>query len=327
MSDKHILHCKLLAENDSPKCWTERHEGYPVRSVPTYRDWSIFDETYDPAYHLAGHVKENAKLDKKDPKRWAEDEDVDLRSVQEKKFWFGGRLVECKKVCYVDKDGHVLNPYGRTGIKGWGFYGQPGPNYCADPVISRMHPIHGLMVACLKRNEVNVETGEKSTQDALPGGMVENMEEDMIGSRVRAFVKTALREAGEEAIQDVSMPILMQKQDTAVIVYDGPVDDPRGTDWSFPVTVACSFHLTEDEAEKMHFRTDDGGGEVQANSVRWVAVSGMTKENTFASHLSIIRRAEKTILAKIEPAPKNKTFLIAAAAIVCLGIYSALRQA
>ena len=61
-----------------------------------------------------------------------------------------------------------LNPRGRTGIVGRGLLGKWGPNFAADPIVTRFNPHgteHKLQFVAIKRRD----TGDW----AIPGGMVD----------------------------------------------------------------------------------------------------------------------------------------------------------
>lgn len=70
----------------------------------------------------------------------------------------------CGKLTFVD--GHPRNPIGRTGMIGRGLLGKWGPNYAADPLVTRFDPDTGkLQMVAVERSD---------THDwAIPGGMVE----------------------------------------------------------------------------------------------------------------------------------------------------------
>jgi len=84
--------------------------------------------------------------------------------------------------CTNAPKGAPLNPAGRTGLRGRGLLGKWGPNYAADPVVTRMVK-DKVEVVVIKRKD----TGDW----AIPGGMVDD------GEVVSVTVK---REFKEEAV-------------------------------------------------------------------------------------------------------------------------------
>jgi ADP-ribose pyrophosphatase len=143
-----------------------------------------------------------------------------------------------------------LNPKSFTGMIGRGLLGCYGPNFAADPIVTRFNN-DVLEMAAIQRGD----TGEW----AIPGGMVER------GSTVSATLRN---EFNEEALgntlgtgdaeyaktkEDADYTAKIKKLqhevnvlfDNGTVVYQGWVDDPRNTDWAWMETVAMHFHIED----------------------------------------------------------------------------------
>ena len=180
-----------------------------------------------------------------------------------------------------------LNPWGNTGIWGRGVLGLWGPNHAADPVVTRW-----------KRNAdrslyIDPETGKKVLEGvliqrpngewAIPGGMCES------GDCVN---KTMRKEFEEEAcgfIEATSEEKLRISESTnslfskgGVLIYEGPVNDPRNTNNAWMETTVRNFH-DDDDTSVGRFVLKAGD---DAKAVRWQVLSRGMK--LFASHAVFI---------------------------------------
>lgn len=157
-----------------------------------------------------------------------------------------------------------LNPSGSTGMVGRGLLGCYGPNYAADPIVTRFN--NGVLeMAAIQRSD----TGDW----AIPGGMVEK------GATVSATLKNEFHEEAlgntlgtgdaeyipvadggvhdcsgvkskEDPVYLAKIAALREEVDhlfsSGTTVYKGWVDDPRNTDWAWMETVAVHFHIADD---------------------------------------------------------------------------------
>eukprot|EP00049_Salpingoeca_infusionum_P002912 m.61248 g.61248 ORF g.61248 m.61248 type:complete len:294 (-) comp11853_c0_seq2:2532-3413(-) len=189
-----------------------------------------------------------------------------------------------------------LNPVGRTGIVERGLLGRFGPNFAADPVVTRWKrdesgakikdpagtPV--LEVVLIKRKD----TGEW----AIPGGMVE------WGDSVSLTLK---KEFGEEALNSMDATpaeaqALAEKLDKLFDnghpIYTGYVDDPRNTDNAWMETTVVNFH-DEDGTCFQQFALHAGD---DAGQVAWVDISRDLK--LYASHYDFIDKTYRIHVGK-----------------------------
>lgn len=207
----------------------EKPSEYPEREeVPdAFVSWRVDFPGYHPPYYVSPTVLKKPS--------WADPEDIPI---------------------------HPLNIEGRTGLAGRGLLGKWGPNYAADPIVTRINPETGLL-------ELLVIMRKDCQQWALPGGMVDK------GERV---THTLMRELEEEA------GLILDFSD-ARIVYQGYVDDPRNTDNAWLETTASHLHLTQEQSAQAQLIAGD-----DAISVRWLPITEAL-ENLYANHSTIVKLA------------------------------------
>ena len=234
-----------------------RHSSYPERNrgVPIPDDklaWDVAFPEYQPVSFTALVVLQNW------PNGWADPPDV---------AQLGRKLSSHTGPLRYDKDGRPLNPMGRTGLAGRGVLGRWGPNFAADPIVTRDGGRPGLveMLAIRRRD---------SGAWAIPGGMVDYGEE---------ISETLAREFREEAGVDLDM------QD-AVELYRGYVDDPRNTDHAWMETIVKHKHLAPEFASKLQPKAGD-----DASEVCWMPLVPENIEALYASHSEFVRRALERI--------------------------------
>lgn len=244
--EKDASHIKARLEK--PSIYPDRYE------IPeSFVSWDIPFENYNPPYYVAPQVIENDS-DKK-LGGWADPEDVEkVRKIRSITSYEG-------EVLY-DQNGRPLNPRGRTGVSGRGLWGKWGPNYAADPIVTRLNSQTGKLEIILIRRK---DTGEW----ALPGGMVD------AGERVS---RTLERELGEESGVNINF-------ESAEKVYEGYVDDPRNTDNAWGETSAYHLHLAGEEG-LIELKAGDDAGAAQ-----WQVVNENTLGKLYASHGSVIKMA------------------------------------
>lgn len=237
------------------KARTERPPDYPERfPVPDELvPWIANYPDYQPPYYVAPVVLANDST--VNPKGWADPEDISLLAEIPAES-MSGRLSH-------DALGRPLNPAGRTGMAGRGLLGKWGPNYAADPIITR---VNRTLVAV----EMLAVQRKDNGQWAIPGGMVDKGEE---------VSETLSRELREETGVTLDMG-------QGRLIYRGYVDDRRNTDHAWMETTAKHLHLCPEIAEQMNLKAGD-----DARAVRWLPLTPRTILDLYASHCSLITEA------------------------------------
>ena len=231
----------------------EKPAEYPERfPVPDQLvSWETPDPDYAPPYYVSPVVLENDSSS--NLSGWADPEDITLvPEIPHRSF--SGAL-------HHDERGRPLNPAGRTGVAGRGLLGKWGPNYAADPIITRInqHERSVEMLAVQRRD---------NGQWAIPGGMVDKGEEVSL---------TLARELLEETGVTLDMG-------EGRLVYQGYVDDPRNTDHAWMETTAKHLHLDPETAERMNLQAGS-----DARAVRWHPLTPDNIRTLYASHCVLIR--------------------------------------
>ncbi|EGD83009.1 ADP-ribose pyrophosphatase [Salpingoeca rosetta] len=265
------------------KCRNQPYMNGPERAqVPDHLvSWEVEFPDYNPPDHTDDHVKANPE--------WA-DKEEDLPSI---KFNEGPHR-SFIGAYHVDSHTNLpRNPMGRTGMTGRGLLGRFGPNFAADPIVTRWKrddddviQLDGqgrkiLEMVCIKRKD----TGEW----AIPGGMVDR------GEKVTSALR---REFGEEALasHDITpeereqvLDSIKDSFDHGIMVYEGYVDDPRNTDIAWLETTAVVFHDDDGTSfEQFDLKAGDDAGDVA-----WVSIE--PKMQLYASHYSYVKLAYKII--------------------------------
>ncbi|NMC75321.1 MAG: NUDIX domain-containing protein [Geobacteraceae bacterium] len=237
------------------KARNERPPDYPERfPVPDHLvEWEVDYPGYAPPYYVSPIVLANDSTRKTNG--WADPEDISLLPALPRES-LTGRLT-------YDGEGRPLNPIGRTGLAGRGLLGKWGPNYAADPIITRFNRETGFfeLLAVQRRD---------NGQWAIPGGMVDRGEE---------VSRTLVRELREETGVELDMA-------QGTLTYQGYVDDPRNTDHAWMETTARHLHLAADSADRMSLRAGD-----DARAVRWLPLTLQTVGALYASHCALITTA------------------------------------
>jgi len=230
----------------------EKPPEYPDRfPVPDdLAPWEKDYSDYHPPYYVSPVVLANDSTI--NPKGWADPEDLSKLSAVPVES-LSGPLV-------VDDAGRPRNPCGRTGISGRGLLGKWGPNYAADPIITRINHRTGTV-------EMLAVQRKDNGQWAIPGGMVDKGEE---------VSRTLTRELREETGVVLEM-------EGGWVVYRGYVDDPRNTDNAWMETTAKHLHLASETADRMDLKAGD-----DAHAVRWLRLEPHTVKDLYASHCSLI---------------------------------------
>ncbi len=208
--------------------------------------WEVDYPEYVPPYYVAPTVLENDCTKKAGG--WADPEDIS--QVEELPVEsFEGPLSR-------DEQGRPLNPRGRSGMAGRGLLGKWGPNYAADPIITRVNQRFGdVEMLAIQRKD--------SGQWAIPGGMVDKGE---------AVSATLSRELKEETGLELDFS-------DAQLVYQGFVDDRRTTDHAWIETTVKHLHLAGEQAEKLELEAGS-----DALSVTWLPLTERSLQKLYASH-------------------------------------------
>jgi len=185
------------------------------------------------------------------------------------------------KLVIADDKGKTLprNPVGRTGMQGRGLLGKWGPNQAADPIVTCLSPVTGLlcMVAVLR---------DDTKEWAIPGGMV-------IGKSL--VTETLKKGFGKEAAENsVDMKEVLREifdKRNGVVIYEGYVDDPRNTDNAWMETTVVHYHCLPHQAERL--KLSAGGGDT--NQVSWLCIEDNNERycNLYASHRTFVDLAVK----------------------------------
>jgi len=238
----------------------ERPKGYPER-FPVPDDlvsWDVVYTGYTPPYHVDLTVIENDCS--RNPAGWADPEDISLIAEVPRRSFSGDFR--------HNPLGHPMNPMGRTGIAGRGLLGKWGPNYAADPLITRINERERqIQMLAIQRRD--------NGQWAIPGGMVDKGEE---------ISRTLARELEEETgvVLDISK---------GALIYQGYMDDPRNTDNAWMETTAKHMHLDPETAEKLNPKAGS-----DAKTARWLSLTPDTVSNLYASHSLLVKSALAELL-------------------------------
>jgi hypothetical protein len=195
--------------------------------------------------------------------------------------------------CYLAQDDMLSerprNPVGRTGVKGRGMLGKWGPNFAADPLVTRFHPVTGQM------QMVAIQRGDGGGM-AIPGGMVEPGERAHRAAG-REFIEEAraMQETSDSVndcnVLDRTMRALDELLDGGVEIFRGYVHDPRNTDNAWIETTAYHFHI--ENGSVLQNMALKGGSD--ARSAFWLDVRGA---QLYANHADILNAAVTRFMAR-----------------------------
>lgn len=252
------------------------HPAYPARAPVSQVDWSLPDPGYAPVSFTHPAVLSNdcsvVANGWADPAQFTPDLVANRVS---------NALGINGKVPTDPKTGRPRNPLGRTGLEGRGLLGKYGPNYAADPLVTRFDPSTGqLQMVVIQRAD--------TLQWAIPGGMVDQGEQVSLTLK-REFVEETrnLADSNESELVGTQLAELFDQK--LEPVFCGYVDDPRNTDEAWMETTCVHFHI-DSPFLAQHLRLEGGDDAVKA---KWADVSDNEPEfkNLYASHRDMVIRA------------------------------------
>ena len=261
---------------------TTKHPQYPARAPVSNPDWDVPEPDYAPVDYTADVVVKNDRsVNPKgwaDPNEWTPELATEVAARESNATEHGGRVP-------LGPDGKPRNPAGRTGMVGRGLLGKWGPNYAADPIVTRFDPNPGphhgkLQMVAIQRADTKAW--------AIPGGMVDAGEHVSVTLK-REFYEEAQNLEGEGQAEHIKAMLddLFEKDGQEVFV--GYVDDPRNTDHAWMETSAFHFHVSDAElAAKLALAAGD-----DAAHVRWLDVDDSVADfkALYASHRDMVVRA------------------------------------
>jgi ADP-ribose pyrophosphatase len=204
-----------------------------------------------------------------------------------------GEPMGTKGAIMLDGTGLPLNPEGRTGMIGRGLLGKWGPNYAADPIVTRYTDV--ITTGGVSRKILQmVAIRRKDTQHwAIPGGMVDD------GETVSATLRNEFQQEASNIAESGSPAQVLQFNmlieqlfcpHNARLVYQGYVTDPRNTDNAWIETSAIHYHCTDELGKMLELRAGD-----DADAARWLTIDIHDKvfKNIYANHMHMVLHAKK----------------------------------
>lgn len=254
------------------KCQQQVPADYPPRMPNCPESWTAV-KSYAPTNFTASIVYQNSTDNK--PGGWADP--INMTNESLKRRFEEIPAKRNKKLSKVPEDGVVTFdgttfrcPY-PTGMTGRGVLGKFGPNYAADPLVTRDHE-SGMQVLLVTRADGSL---------ALPGGMVE---------KGKSVPQTLYDEFTEEAVEDGPAVEKLFNECGQGVVYDGFVDDTRNTDNAWMETLVKHYHATPEIAAKLELCTTDKSEGILG--VKWYTIKSLKDEDMFASHIDWIRKVD-----------------------------------
>ncbi|KAL1529121.1 hypothetical protein AB1Y20_000081 [Prymnesium parvum] len=254
------------------------HPAYPPRTpvpdelVPFEVPWP----EYKPVDHTDPAVFANDCTRK--PNGWADPADISLVPAAD---W--ARRREAGPLTFVD--GVPRNPCGRTGMVGRGLLGKWGPNYTADPVVTRWHPEepNRLQMVAIRRRD----TGDW----AIPGGMVDPGEHVSVTVR-REFEEEAGNIGSQAGIEEFKR-LTQQLFEDGRVIYKGYVDEPRNTDNAWLETTVFHFHCGAELGRLLPLQAGD-----DATAVRWFDIGSGSAQGLYPPHRAWVSQLADTLVSR-----------------------------
>jgi len=252
------------------------HPAYPPRSRVNNVSWNEEEPNYQPTNFTHPVVLENDRS--KNPKGWADPVDWTFELRNEVSQRTSNALVPNGKV--IIRNGFPRNPIGRTGMIGRGLLGKYGPNYAADPLVTRYDPETGnLQMVAILRKDIG--------QWAIPGGMVDEGE-NVSTTLQREFFEESQNYTGNEKVE-MTQKLEKLFRSGGKLIFTGYVDDPRNTDYSWMETVCVHFHI-DDPHLAANLKLVGGD---DASQARWLNIDDSEEHfrKLYASHRKMVIQA------------------------------------
>jgi ADP-ribose pyrophosphatase len=258
---------RLIAADECHHCGCiDRPENYPERFPvpPGSRSWHLAFPEYSPSYFVQADVLEqDCEIT---PGGWSEPENWQGIPNLAQRISGTGPII-------LSPDGRPLNPHGRTGIAGRGFFGRWGPNPAVDPIVIRLGPASGLPEFLLiKRPD--------SRQWGLPGVLVREGEKPADAAVRGLRQKCGIAVPGDRL---VSFPQMF-------------VEDYRNTDHAWMETLPCLYFFGSDLPPALNPPEHD-----QVLDVAWRDLSPELAGSLFASHFQVITAVLRQQLRQDQP--------------------------
>lgn len=240
-----------------------------------------------PVYHTDPIVLANAKSSA-NPNGWADPDDANEATLRQRNTWKDGVLTSLLDAgIAIDAGGKPCNPFEPLEHRrGRYLLGKWGPNHAADPILTAepSNPGGPWRVLVVTRGDCGLS--------ALPGGMIDDEEnEDM-----RGYTRTIQREIVEEAAEESGA--VQRALAKGEVVYTGYVHDPRNTHNAWIETVAVWGHLTAEEADALVLRPAADG---ETTTSYWMDMVDDGIDEMYASHPTWVHTVQRKLAAGDRP--------------------------
>lgn len=264
-----VMSCFYATNNNQPHSVARAaHPAYPQKScvIDDHVQWSVQCADYEPREFTADFVLSAQWADPNDPN--------DSRCQVNMNPQLRDRF-------HTDPTSNrPMNPAGRTGMSGRGVLGKWGPNFAADPIVTRHNTQTGkLQVIAIKRKDTGAW--------ALPGGMVDPGENVSATAR-REFEEEAGNHMGADKVLFEELVQQLFLKDNERHVYTGYVDDPRNTDNAWMETSAMHYHCNEQLASMLKTNAGD-----DAADVMWLDIT--EDMELYANHHALVMQVDATM--------------------------------
>jgi ADP-ribose pyrophosphatase len=247
-----LLAFELVTDDYHLRIRGERPPSYPPRQRVSLDQalWAVSCEEYDPPYHVDSTVIDNDRtcIDG----GWADPEDADVPDS----------IYSEEVSAPRDSEGKLLNPRGRTGLRGRGLLGRWGANLAVSVVVTRRNP---------ETDGIELLVGRKAGRVNL--------------SLPRGFVLPG--ESGIEAatrVVDAETAVCIEVTVNDIIV-DGYYYDPRQTDHAWVELTAFVCHSEEKFADVAPSATET------FQEIDWRPLSSETINDIDSGGAGLVRRA------------------------------------